>query len=127
MQREAGAQAIGDWAKSAASGQIAVVTVAELSQLDRPVVPLPLDGALPTAANIASGLYAAVEQVALLIVVPHAADHARRLQARSTVFGLLSESSIGPAGSLTPAGLIPLAPVERVSARSQATASLEQP
>ena len=127
MQREAGASAVATWAASASPGQIAIVTIGELRELDRRVVPLLLDGALPTAANIESGRYPAAEQIELLIVVPHAAGQVQRSNARSFTFDLLAEASIGPTGSLTPAGLIPLPPPDRIAARSHAVALLEQP
>jgi ABC-type phosphate transport system substrate-binding protein len=127
LQRQGGAQDVANWAASAPSGQIAIVTIGELRELDRRVVPLLIDGALPTAANIANGRYPAAEQVQLLIVVPHAADPAQRTAARALAFNLLAETTIGPTGSLAPAGLIPLPPSERIAARSQAVASLEQP
>jgi len=119
-------QAVADWAAAAPPGQIAVITIAELRRLGSRVVPLLLDGALPTAANVDSGRYPATEKVQLLIVVPHAADRTRRNDARALAFDLLAEASIGPAGSLTPAGLIPLPPADRIAARSQAIAFLEQ-
>lgn len=125
-QRNGEAQAVTDWAAAAPPGHIAVITIAELRQLGSRVVPLLLDGALPTAANLDSGRYPATEKVQLLIVVPHAADRTRRNDARALAFELLAEASIGPAGSLTPAGLIPLPPTDRIAARSQAIAILEQ-
>jgi len=125
-QRQGGAKDIANWAAAAPAGQVAIVSVAELRQLDRGVVPLPLDGALPTGTNIANGQYPATENVSLLIVVPTAADATQRAAARDTAFDLLAEASIGPNGNLAPAGLIPLPPTERIAARSQAIASLEQ-
>jgi hypothetical protein len=41
-------------------------------------------------------------------------------------FSLLAEASIGPTGSLAPAGLLPLPPPDRIAARTQAVAFLEQ-
>jgi phosphate transport system substrate-binding protein len=126
-QRQYGVQDVATWAASAPAGQIAIVSVAELRQLDRRVVPLLLDGALPTAANIETGRYPAADKVELMIVVPNAADRAQRAAARDLAFNLLAEASIGPSGSLTPAGLIPLPPAKRLAARSQVVALLEQP
>jgi phosphate transport system substrate-binding protein len=125
--RRTDAQAIAAWAASAPAGQIAVVTLAELRKLDRAVVPLPLDGALPTAANIASGHYPAAEAVTLLIVVPHDIAPLRREATRRVVFELTSERSIGPDGSLAQAGLVPLPAPERVAARLKAVAFVEHP
>jgi len=125
-QRDSDVQAVTNWATAAPPGHIAIVTITELRQLGGRAVPLLLDGALPTAANLDNGRYPATEKVQLLIVVPHAADRTRRNDARALAFDLLAEASIGPAGSLTPAGLIPLAPTDRVAARSQAIAILEQ-
>ena len=126
-QRQGGAQDVATWAASAPPGQIAVVTINELRELDRRVAPLLLDGALPTAANIEDGRYPASEQVQLVIVVPRAADRARRTEAKALAFDRLAEASIGPAGRLAPAGLIPLPPPERIAARSQAVAAMGQP
>jgi phosphate transport system substrate-binding protein len=125
-QRQGGARDVANWAAAAPPGQLAIVSIAELRQLDRRVVPLLLDGALPTAANIETGRYPAAEKLELMIVVPYAADRAQRNDARTMAFNLLAEASIGPTGSLAPAGLIPLPPPERIAARSQAVASLEQ-
>lgn len=125
-QRKDGAQDVADWAATAPAGQVAVVSVAELLQLDRRVIPLLLDGVLPTAANIESGRYPAADKVQLMIVVPNAASRSQRTAARDVAFNLLAEASIGPTGSLAPAGLIPLPPTDRIAARTQAVALLEQ-
>ena len=125
-QRRDSTQDVANWAADAPAGQIAVVSVAELRQLDRHVVPLPLDGALPTAANIASGSYPAADRIDLMIVVPNEANSAQRRAARDLAFSVLSEDSIGPAGSLASAGLIPLPPPERLAARSQVFAFLDK-
>ena len=125
-QRQGEATDVGTWAAAAPAGQVAVVSVSELRQLDRSVVPLLIDNALPTAANVETGRYPAAERVSLLLVVPRGADPASRTNARNLAFGLLSEASIGPAGSLAPAGLIPLPPADRLAARTQAIAFLEQ-
>lgn len=124
--RRGGTRDVANWAAVAPPGQIAVVSVAELRQLDRQVVPLLFGGALPTADNIASGRYPAVERVDLMIVLPNQANNAQRTAARDLAFSLLSEDSIGPAGSLALAGLIPLPPAERLAARSRVVALLEQ-
>jgi phosphate transport system substrate-binding protein len=123
--REGGVQGIASWAAAALPGQIAIVSVAELRQLDHRVVPLLLDGALPTAANIDSGRYPAAEKIELMIVVPTGANRTQRADARTLAFNLLAETSIGPTGSLAPAGLIPLPPPDRIAARSQAITFLE--
>ena len=115
------------WATSARPGQLAVVSLAELRQLSGRVVPLPIDGALPTADNLAAARYPAAAAITLLIVVPHAASQASRDAARRVAFDLLAESVIGPQGALASAVLVPLAPADRVAARSQAVAALEQP
>lgn len=124
--RRGGTRDVANWAAVAPPGQIAVVSVAELRQLDRQVVPLLFGGALPTADNIASGRYPAVERVDLMIVLPNQANNAQRTAARDLAFSLLSEDSIGPAGCLAQAGLIPLPPAERLAARSRVVALLEQ-
>jgi phosphate transport system substrate-binding protein len=115
------------WAASAPDGQLAVVTLAELRKLDHAVVPLPLDDVLPTAADIVSGRYPAAEPVSLLVVVPRDVTAERRDAARQAVFEFMSERGIGPDGSLTQAGLIPLAPAERVASRVRAVAFVQHP
>jgi phosphate transport system substrate-binding protein len=125
-EREGGVQGLVGWVAAALPGQIAIVSVAELRQLDQRVVPLLLDGALPTAANIDSGRYPAAEKIELMIVMPNGANRTQRADARNVAFNLLAEASIGPSGSLAPAGLIPLPPPERIAARTQAVAFLEQ-
>jgi hypothetical protein len=82
---------------------------------------------LPTAANVASGAYPAAEATTLVIVVPHDTPPGRRYAARRAVFELLSERSIGPDGNLAQAGLVPLAPTERVASRLRAVAFVESP
>jgi phosphate transport system substrate-binding protein len=125
-QREGGVEGVASWASAALPGQVAIVSIAELRQLDRRVVPLLLDGTLPTAANIDGGRYPAAEKVELMIVMPNGANRTQRADMRSLTFNLLAETSIGPSGSLAPAGLIPLPPPDRIAARSQAVAFLEQ-
>ena len=126
-RRAANIDALEGWATSAQPGQLAVVTLAELRQLSERVVPLPIDGALPTTGNLDAARYPAAASVSLLIVLPHAAGQASRDAAQKTAFDLLAESVIGPEGALAPTGLAPLAPADRVAARSQAAAVLEQP
>ena len=118
---------IAAWAASAPAGQIAVVTLAELRKYDGAMLPLPLDGVLPTAANVASGAYPAAEATTLLIVVPHDTPPVRRDAVRRAVFALLSERNVGPDGSLAAAGLVPLAPAERVASRLRAVAFVGNP
>src|SRR5579871_4114700 len=127
VQRDGGVDAVAKWAASAPQGQLGVVTIDELRHLDTAVVPLPLDGALPTAANIDSGRYPAAEPLRLVIVMPHAIDPEHRDQAWRLAFDLVSETSIGPLGSLASAGLVPLAPEARADARAQVHAFLTQP
>src|SRR6185312_13211056 len=126
-QRKGNSGEIAAWAASAPAGQLAVVTLAELRKLDRFVVPVPLDDVLPTAANVESGRYPAAEKVVLLFVMPRDTRPTQRDAVRRAAFELLSESSIGPEGSLAQAGLIPLPPAERVAARSRAIAFVEHP
>jgi phosphate transport system substrate-binding protein len=125
-RRTGGTDALKAWAASAPAGQVAVVSLSELRELDERVVPLLLDGALPTTDNLAAGRYPAAASVSLLIVVPHAAGVESRDEARKVAFDLLAEASIGPEGRLAPFGLIPLAPVDRVAARSDAVAILQK-
>jgi phosphate transport system substrate-binding protein len=127
VQRKGDDQEITAWAASAPAGQLAVLTLAELRRFDRVVVPLPLDGVLPTAANITSGAYPAAEPTTLLIVMPHDLSPARRDATRRAVFELLSERNVGPDGNLARAGLMPLSPTERVAARLQAVAFVDHP
>jgi ABC-type phosphate transport system substrate-binding protein len=125
-QHEEGDQGLANWAAAAPPGQIAITSVDELRQLEHRMVPLLLDGALPTAANIDSGRYPAAEKIDLMIVMPLGASQTQRTEARDLAFNLLAEGTIGPMGRLAHAGLIPLPPPERIAARSQAIAFLEQ-
>lgn len=127
VRRAGNIEELEGWANSAPPGQVAVVTLAELRQLSERVVPLPIDSALPTTGNLEAMRYPAAASVSLLIVVPHTAGKASRDAARKVAFNLLAESVIGPEGTLAPAGLAPLAPADRVAARTQAVATLEQP
>jgi ABC-type phosphate transport system substrate-binding protein len=126
-QRDDGdVEGVANWAAAALPGQVAVVSVAELQQLGQRVVPLLLDNALPTTANIESARYPAAKKIELMIVMPNGADQSKRTDARNLAFNLLAETSIGPTGSLANAGLLPLPPPERISARSQAVAFMDQ-
>jgi PBP superfamily domain len=125
IRRSSAAGDLAAWAASAPPGQLAVVRLAELRQLDGLAVPLPLDGQLPTAANIASGHYPAATTIELLIVAPRGGDAIGQEEARKLAFDLLAETSIGPEGSLVAAGLIPLAPAQRVVSRSEALKFLQ--
>jgi hypothetical protein len=127
VQRQTTAQDLAAWAAEAPAGQIAIVRVSALGRLDGLVIPLPLDGVLPTSVNIASGRYVAAERIELLIVVPKNSDRNGRDAARTRALDLLGEASIGPGGNLVAAGLIPLTTAERVAARSQALTLLETP
>ena len=95
------------WAASAPAGAIAAISLAEWIELTGVVTPVPLDGVLPTAANLAAGIYPASRQIKLAFVVPRAAsqparnaalDHMRRVRCRpvgtadeSVLFGLPDE------------------------------------
>jgi phosphate transport system substrate-binding protein len=120
VRHSSGARDLTAWAASAPLGQLAVVRLAELRRLQGLVVPLPLDGQLPTAAYIASGRYAAAATVELLVVVPRGGNNAERAETWKMAFDLLAETSIGPEGTLVAAGLIPLPPAQRVASRSEA-------
>jgi phosphate transport system substrate-binding protein len=125
VRRSSGERDLAGWATSAPLGQLAVVRLAELRQLGELVVPLPLDGQLPTAARIANGSYPAATTVELLIVIPRGGDNAGRGETWKMTFDLLAETSIGPAGTLVAAGLIPLPPAQRVASRSEALKFLQ--
>jgi len=73
-----------------------------------------------------SARYPAAKKIELMIVMPNGADQSKRTDARNLAFNLLAETSIGPTGSLANAGLLPLPPPERISARSQAVAFMDQ-
>lgn len=126
LARRFGVQDMADWAATATPGQIAIVTVGELRDLDRRVVALLLDGALPTAEKLQSGDYHAAETVELLLVVPYAAEADIRTAAKAIAFDLLAEANIGPVGTLAPGGLVALPPSDRIAARSHAMAFMEQ-
>jgi phosphate transport system substrate-binding protein len=127
VRRLGGGSEIAEWSASATPGQLAVVTLAELRGLGQAVLPLPLDGVLPTAANVEAGRYPAAERVVLLIVAPPDASRAVRDALGRAAFDLLSERSIGPEGSLARAGLMPMPAAERVSSRARAIDFLENP
>ena len=123
--RQAGADAVAGWAKTAGSGAIALVSVSELPALDGIVVPLLIDNVAPPAANIAAGRYPAARPVTLMIVLPREADAIRRDLARKAAFDLMAEATIGPAGTLGNGGVIALPPAERLEARTKAVAFIE--
>ncbi len=127
LRRKGNDHEVADWAASAAAGQLAVVSLAELRKLDHVVMPLPLDDVMPTAANIASGHYPAAEPVTLLVVVPSNIPAERRGAARGAIFELLSERCIGPDGNLAQAGLVPLPPADRVATRMRTVAFVQHP
>jgi phosphate transport system substrate-binding protein len=125
-RRKGSEQELLDWAAKAAPGQIAIVTLPELQQLDRRAVALLIGGVLPTLATIQNGRYAAAQAITLMIVLPRAVDPGSRTRTRSALLDLLSEASIAPGGALAAAGLIPAPPSERVAARTQAADLLQQ-
>jgi phosphate transport system substrate-binding protein len=120
LERSGDWQEVAKWAASAPLGELGVVTAGELRHLDQVVVPLPLDGALPTAANIDNGRYPAAAELQLLIVLPNGMGDAARDAAWWVAFDLLAEASIGPDGALAEAGLVPLPADQRAAARVQA-------
>jgi hypothetical protein len=125
-RRQGGEQELLDWAARAASGQIAIVTLPELQQLDRRAVALLIGGVLPTLATIQNGRYAAAQAITLMIVLPRTVDPGSRTRTRGVLLNLLSETSMAPGGALAAAGLIPAPPSERVAARTQAADLLQQ-
>jgi phosphate transport system substrate-binding protein len=123
--RPAGEGALAAWLGRAPAGALAVVTLAELRGLQGEALPLPLQGLLPTVGNVLSGAYPATQEIQLLIVLPRRMPAEVRLAAQAVAFDLLSERSLGPAGTLPPAGLVALPAEARVALRDRALALLE--
>lgn len=115
------------WAASAPAGAIAAISLAEWIELTGVVTPVPLDGVLPTAANLAAGIYPASRQIKLAFVVPLAASQPARNAALDTGFALLAEAVIGPLGTLAGRGVTSLPPATRVDARLRLVDFLEAP
>lgn len=118
--RPAGEAALLAWTGTAPAGAVAVVTLAELRALQGRLLPVPIDGVLPTVGNIVSGAYAATVHLHLLIVLPQAMDAAAREAGRAAVFELLSERSLGPGGSMSAAGVIGPPAADRMTLRGRA-------
>jgi len=115
------------WAASAPAGAIAAISLAEWIELTGVVTPVPLDGVLPTAANLAASIYPASRQIKLAFVVPRAASQPARNAALDTGFALLAEAVIGPLGTLAGRGVTSLPPATRVDARLRLVDFLEAP
>lgn len=115
------------WGASAPAGAIAAVSLAEWIELTGVVTPVPLDGVLPTAANLAAGAYPASRPIRMAVVVPRAASQQARDSALDTGFALLAEGVIGPMGTLAGRGVTALPPAARVHARLRLIDFLEAP
>jgi hypothetical protein len=123
--RPSGPEALPAWLVAAPPGALAVVTLAELRGLRGEVLPLPLDGVLPTVGNVLSGSYPATQEIQLLIVLPRRVPAEARRAAQVIAFDILSERSLGPSGALSVAGLVAVAAEARVALRDRAQALLE--
>lgn len=115
------------WAAGAPPGAVAAIGMAEWRELAGAVLPLPVEGMLPTAANLHAGTYPAARPVQLLVVLPRAAGMRARDAALDIGFALLSEAVTGPMGSLAAQGVTAVAPAERVDARQRLTDMLGAP
>ncbi len=105
-------------------GTIAAISYAQLLESGGNLVPVALNGVLPTAASIASGDYDLTRTI-YLYAKRH---HSRNLQGVGVVRGIreftgdaVSESAGGPGGLLSQHGLVPLAPAARAQQRMIAT------
>ena len=101
-------------------GTIGVIGYDQLLLSGGNLVPLPLDGVLPTAASIASLDY----EPTRTIILCAKRQHSRSTQGVGVVRGVreflieaVSEPAAGPGGYLTTAGLVPLGPAERAAQR----------
>lgn len=113
------------WAAAAPQGAVAAIGLGEWLELTGVVDPAPLDGTLPTVANLAAGLYPAAREVQLVVVLPRAATAQARATALDIGFALIGEGTIGPMGSLAARGVTALPAAERVDARLRLTEFLE--
>lgn len=101
-------------------GTIGVISFDQLLLSGGNLLPLPLDGVLPTAASIASFDYEPTRMIYLYAK----RQHSRSTQGIGVVRGVreflieaVSEPAAGPGGYLTTAGLVPLGPAERAAQR----------
>jgi len=101
-------------------GTIAAISYAQMLESGGNLVPVALNGVLPTVASIASGDYDLTRTI-YLYAKRH---HARNLQGVGVVRGIweftadaVSESAGGPGGLLSQHGLVPLAPAVRARSR----------
>ncbi|PZW47023.1 phosphate transport system substrate-binding protein [Humitalea rosea] len=101
-------------------GTIGVITFGQLQDSGGNLVPLRLNGVIPTATSIANLDYEAVNRVYLYVK----RQHARSQRGGGVVRGIrefameaVSEAVSGPGGQLVLGGLVPLPPVERTAQR----------
>jgi phosphate transport system substrate-binding protein len=119
QRREGRPEDVATWLQSAGPGALAVVSHGELRRIAARVSVMPLAGMLPTVGNVANGTYVASREIELVIATPRAAPAAARRAAAALIFALVAESGIGPAGAIVAAGMVPLAPADRVQARER--------
>jgi phosphate transport system substrate-binding protein len=101
-------------------GTIAAISYAQLLESGGNLVPVALNGVLPSAASIASGEYDLTRTIYLYAK----RQHARTLAGVGVVRGIgeftndaVSEAVGGPGGLLTQEGLVPLVPAARAAQR----------
>jgi len=107
------------WLRGAGPGALAVVSHGELRRIAANVSVMPLSGTLPTVGNVANGTYIASREIQLVIATPRAATAATRRAAAELSMAIVGENAIGPSGAIVAAGMVPLAPGDRVLARER--------
>jgi len=119
QRREGRPEDVATWLQGAGPAALAVVSHGELRRIAARVNVMPIAGILPTVGNVANGTYVASREIDLVIAAPRAATQAARRAAAEMIFALVAETGIGPAGAIVAAGMVPLAPADRVQARER--------
>lgn len=101
------------------------MSLAEWLALAGSFTPLPLEGMLPTVANLSAGHYPAARRLDLAVVRPHAAGMRARTAALDLGFALIGEAMVGPTGALAGRGMATQPASYRVDARTRLAAFLE--
>lgn len=118
--RQLASQAVPGALMESPAGTIGVISYAQLLESGGNLVPVALNGVLPTAASIANDDYDVVRTIYLYAK----RQHSRNAQGVGVVRGIrdftadaVSEAAGGPGGLLSQHGLVPLAPVARAQQR----------
>jgi phosphate transport system substrate-binding protein len=118
--REVSSEAVPGALLESPPGTIGIISYAQLLESGGNLIPVALNGVLPTAATIARGEYDVVRTIYLYAK----RQHSRNAQGVGVVRGMrefagdaVSESAGGPGGLLTQQGLVPLAPAARARQR----------